>query len=78
MEAWVNGITPPCGVPAVSGKGTLRKAKNTSAKRRPAGTIPLLLANKLQRQLGSARNTAAEFASGQVLALSTTRLTSPL
>ena len=47
----------------------LRKSEEYFGKGRPAGAIPLIvLANKYNGHLGSARNTAAEFASGEVLA----------
>ena len=47
----------------------LRKSEEYFGRERPAGAIPLIvLANKYNGHLGSARNTAAEFASGEVLA----------
>jgi glucosyl-dolichyl phosphate glucuronosyltransferase len=47
----------------------LRRSEEYFEKGRPTGTIPLVvLANKYNGHLGSARNTAAEFASGKVLA----------
>ena len=47
----------------------LRKSEEYFGKGRPRGPIPLIvLANKYNGRLGSARNTAAEFASGEVLA----------
>jgi cellulose synthase/poly-beta-1,6-N-acetylglucosamine synthase-like glycosyltransferase len=47
----------------------LRKSEEYFGKGRPAGAMPLIvLANKYNGHLGSARNTAAEFASGEVLA----------
>src|SRR5215472_7078197 len=50
-------------------KALLRKSEEYFGKGRPAGAIPLIvLANKYNGRLGSARNTAAEFASGEVLA----------
>jgi glucosyl-dolichyl phosphate glucuronosyltransferase len=46
-----------------------RKSEEYFGKGRPAETVPLIvLANKYNGHLGSARNTAAEFASGEVLA----------
>ena len=54
-------------------EGLLRKSEEYFGKRRPAGSIPLfVLANKYDGHLGSARNTGAEFASGEVLVSSTT------
>jgi glycosyltransferase involved in cell wall biosynthesis len=50
-------------------KELLRKSEEYFRKGRPPGAIPLIvLANKYNGRLGSARNTAAEFASGGVLA----------
>ena len=50
-------------------KELLRKSEEYFLKGRPPGAIPLIvLANKYNGRLGSARNTAAEFASGEVLA----------
>lgn len=47
----------------------LRKSEEHFGKGRAAGLIPLIvLANKYEGHLGSARNTAAEYASGEVLA----------
>ena len=47
----------------------LRESEEYFGKERAAGTIPLIvLANKYNGHLGAARNTAAEFASGEVLA----------
>jgi glucosyl-dolichyl phosphate glucuronosyltransferase len=47
----------------------LRKSEEYFGKARPAGAVPLVvLANKYGGRLGSARNTAAESASGEVLA----------
>ena len=47
----------------------LRKSEEYFRNARPAGAMPLIvLANKYDGRLGSARNTAAEFASGEVLA----------
>lgn len=47
----------------------LRKSEEHFGKGRAAGLIPLIvLANKYEGHLGSARNTAAEHASGEVLA----------
>jgi glycosyltransferase involved in cell wall biosynthesis len=47
----------------------LRKSEEYFGKERPVGTMPLIvLANKYNGHLGSARNTAAEVASGEVLA----------
>jgi cellulose synthase/poly-beta-1,6-N-acetylglucosamine synthase-like glycosyltransferase len=47
----------------------LRKCEQHFGRGRPAGTTPLIvLANKYNGHLGSARNTAAEIASGEVLA----------
>ena len=47
----------------------LRKSEEYFESGRPAGAIPLMvIANKYNGRLGSARNTAAEFASGEVLA----------
>jgi cellulose synthase/poly-beta-1,6-N-acetylglucosamine synthase-like glycosyltransferase len=47
----------------------LRKSEEYFGKARPAGAIPLIvLANKYNGRLGAARNTAAEFATGEVLA----------
>jgi len=47
----------------------LRKSQEYFVRGRPAGAIPLIvLANKYNGHLGSARNTAAEFASGELLA----------
>lgn len=47
----------------------LRRSQNYFGKGRPAGATPLIvLANKYNGRLGAARNTAAEFASGEVLA----------
>jgi glycosyltransferase involved in cell wall biosynthesis len=47
----------------------LRKSVEYFERGRPAGAIPLIvLENKYDGRLGSARNTAAEFASGEVLA----------
>ena len=47
----------------------LRKSEEYFAMGRPTGAIPLIVvANKYCGHLGSARNTAAEFASGDVLA----------
>ena len=47
----------------------LRKSEGYFGRWRPAGAIPLIvLENKYNGHLGSARNTAAEFASGEVLA----------
>jgi cellulose synthase/poly-beta-1,6-N-acetylglucosamine synthase-like glycosyltransferase len=47
----------------------LRKSEEYFVRERPAGAIPLIVvANKYDGHLGSARNTAAEFASGEVLA----------
>lgn len=47
----------------------LRKSEEYFGKERPAEAIPLIvLANKYSGHLGAARNTAAEFASGEVLA----------
>jgi len=49
-------------------EGLLRKSEEYFGKKRPAGSIPLfVLANKYDGHLGSARNTGAEFASGEVL-----------
>jgi glucosyl-dolichyl phosphate glucuronosyltransferase len=46
----------------------LRKSKEYFGKERPAGTVPLIvLANKYSGHLGAARNTGAEFASGEVI-----------
>ena len=50
-------------------EGLLRKSEEYFGERRPAGAIPLfVLANKYDGHLASARNTAAEFASGEVIA----------
>jgi glucosyl-dolichyl phosphate glucuronosyltransferase len=50
-------------------EGLLRKSEEYFGQRRPEGAIPLIfLANKYNGRLGSARNTAVEFASGEVLA----------
>jgi cellulose synthase/poly-beta-1,6-N-acetylglucosamine synthase-like glycosyltransferase len=50
-------------------KELLRKSEEYFGKERTAGAIPLIiLANKYNGHLGAARNTAAEFASGEVLA----------
>jgi glycosyltransferase involved in cell wall biosynthesis len=47
----------------------LRKSEEYFVNERPAGRIPIIvLANKYNGRLGSARNTAIEFASGEVLA----------
>ena len=47
----------------------LRKSEEYFGQARPAAAIPLIvLANKYDGRLGSARNTAAEFAAGEVLA----------
>lgn len=47
----------------------LRRSEEYFGKGRPASPVPLsVLANKYNGRLGSARNTAAEFASGEVLA----------
>jgi len=47
----------------------LRKSEEYFQKGRPAGAVPLIvLANKYNGHLGAARNTAAEVASGEVLA----------
>jgi cellulose synthase/poly-beta-1,6-N-acetylglucosamine synthase-like glycosyltransferase len=47
----------------------LRRAEEHFGKERPAGAVPLIvLANKYNGRLGSARNTAAEAASGEVVA----------
>jgi cellulose synthase/poly-beta-1,6-N-acetylglucosamine synthase-like glycosyltransferase len=47
----------------------LRKSEEYFGKGRPAGAMPLIvLANKYDGHLGAARNTAAEVASGEVLA----------
>jgi len=47
----------------------LRRSEEYFGPGRPAGAAPLIvLANKYNGRLGSARNTAAEFASGEVLA----------
>jgi cellulose synthase/poly-beta-1,6-N-acetylglucosamine synthase-like glycosyltransferase len=47
----------------------LRESEEYFGQGRPAGVMPLIvLANKYNGRLGSARNTAAEFASGEVLA----------
>jgi len=47
----------------------LRKSKEYFGKVRPAGAIPVIvLANKYNGHLGAARNTAVEFANGEVLA----------
>lgn len=47
----------------------LRRSEEYFGKERTVGTIPLIVvANKYNGRLGSARNTAAEFASGEVLA----------
>ena len=47
----------------------LRKSEEYFGKGRAAGAVPLIvLANKYNGHLGAARNTAAEFASGEVLA----------
>ena len=47
----------------------LRKSKQYFGQERPAGAIPLtVVGNKYDGRLGSARNTAAEIASGDVLA----------
>ncbi len=47
----------------------LRKSEEYFARDRPAEAIPLIVvANKYNGHLGSARNTAAEFSSGEVLA----------
>jgi glucosyl-dolichyl phosphate glucuronosyltransferase len=47
----------------------LRKSEECFGQGRPAGVMPLIvLANNYNGRLGSARNTAAEFASGEVLA----------
>jgi cellulose synthase/poly-beta-1,6-N-acetylglucosamine synthase-like glycosyltransferase len=47
----------------------LRRSEQHFVWGRPAGTIPLMVvANKYDGHLGSARNTAAEIASGEVLA----------
>jgi cellulose synthase/poly-beta-1,6-N-acetylglucosamine synthase-like glycosyltransferase len=47
----------------------LRRTEEYFGQARPAGAMPLIvLANKYNGHLGSARNTAAEFASGEVLA----------
>lgn len=46
-----------------------RRSEEFFGKERPAGAVPLIvLANKYDGRLGAARNTAAEFASGEVLA----------
>jgi glucosyl-dolichyl phosphate glucuronosyltransferase len=46
----------------------LRKSEEYFGKECPAGAVPLIvLANKYNGHLGAARNTAAEFASGEVL-----------
>jgi cellulose synthase/poly-beta-1,6-N-acetylglucosamine synthase-like glycosyltransferase len=46
----------------------LRKSEEYFRQGRPAGAVPLnVLANKYNGRLGSARNTAVEFASGEVL-----------
>jgi glucosyl-dolichyl phosphate glucuronosyltransferase len=50
-------------------KELLRKSQEYFEKGRPAGAIPLtVLANKYSGRLGAARNTAVEFANGEVLA----------
>ena len=47
----------------------LRKSKEYFGRERPAGAVPVIvLANKYNGHLGAARNTAAEFASGEVIA----------
>jgi glucosyl-dolichyl phosphate glucuronosyltransferase len=47
----------------------LRKSEEYFGQERPAGPMPLtVLANKYDGHLGAARNTGAEFASGEVLA----------
>ena len=47
----------------------LRKCEEQFVTRRPAGPVPLIvLANKYDGRLGAARNTAVEFASGDVVA----------
>jgi glucosyl-dolichyl phosphate glucuronosyltransferase len=49
--------------------GLLRRSEEYFVKGRRAGATPLIVvANKYNGRLGSARNTAAEFASGEVLA----------
>lgn len=49
-------------------EGLLRKSEEYFAKERPAGAVPLIvLANKYEGRLGAARNTGAEFASGEVI-----------
>ncbi len=49
-------------------EGLLRKSEEYFGKERPAGAVPLIvLANKYDGRLGAARNTGAEFASGEVI-----------
>jgi glucosyl-dolichyl phosphate glucuronosyltransferase len=50
-------------------EGLLQKSEEYFVKERPAGAMPLIVvANKYNGRLGSARNTATERASGEVLA----------
>ena len=49
-------------------EGLLRKSEEYFGKERPAGAVSLIvLANKYDGRLGAARNTGAEFASGEVI-----------